>query len=154
MTFDHAFKPEMIKKMTCIDGRKLIDDAFAFVKSKGIAGDGYCIDAVVNMHAYLRRRGMETTLKRYETPFGGHWTIDTDYGEFDPTISNWKRGGMRRPKDSVPGEMYKVNRNSPHSKWEEDDDVSEYQAYQSTWLEKDDEFVSDSKTHHLLPRGT
>ena len=125
--------------------RKLVKDAFKFVKSKCIAEHGCCIEASVNMHAYLRKRGVEVQLKRYETEDGGHWTIDTPVGEFDPTISCWEKkndktnpGSLHAPEDSTPGKLYKINENSPHWKeWEEECEVDEQVAYDTVWLEEE-----------------
>ena len=80
--------------------------------------DGACIEAAVLLRECLRRRGINAELVRREMSGGrgGHWTVETPWGEVDPTCAFWPKGD--RPKDAEPGALYVVRRGrSPHGKW-------------------------------------
>ena len=117
--------------------RALIRAAFQFAQSKieDPDLDGHCIEASVWMHQYLRQRGMAAELVRYELPTGegGHWTIRTPVGEFDPTIGHWKlraANEVQRPKFARPGMLYSVTATSPHKTWAETEAIERY-AYET-----------------------
>ena len=90
----------------------------------GLSVDGACLEASVLMHQYLREHGIRAELVRREIPdAGGHWTVRTPAGEYDPTIMAWDGG--------VPG-LYTVRAESPHHEWPETK-VDEARAY-SMWF--------------------
>jgi hypothetical protein len=114
---------------------KKVGDAFEFAKRHCLVEDGKCIEASVNMHKYLKDRGVNANLWRYVLPGGdGHWTLVTPAGEFDPTIACWKAGA---PAGSACGELYRVTGQSPHVAWQQDRHVDVKAAYASTWIEQD-----------------
>lgn len=90
--------------------------------------DGYCIEASVLMHKYLSRRGVRAKLVRYATPVGGHWTIRTPEGEFDPTIGCWSD----RPPSAKCGALYAVTAKSPHRRWRKTR-TNKRAAYSAVW---------------------
>ena len=91
----------------------------------GFDVNGACLEASVLMHKYLREHGVRAELVRREMPDGGHWTIRTPAGEYDPTISAWPNAPVR-----VRG-LYLVEPDSPHHEWPETS-VDEKRAY-SFW---------------------
>ena len=81
--------------------------------------DGFCLEASVRMHKFLRERGFAARLVRYELPTGegGHWTVQTPEGEFDPTVGCWKLRGANeepKPRGARCGRLYRVTDDSPH----------------------------------------
>lgn len=97
----------------------------------GFDVNGACLEASVLMHKYLRRHGIRAELIRREHPDGGHWTIRTPAGEYDPTISAWHDA----PRDATG--LYRVSKSSPQHKWPETV-VDEERAY-AVWYGENEE---------------
>jgi hypothetical protein len=100
--------------------------------------DGFCIDASVMMHKYLRDHGVRARLVRYELPTGegGHWTIETSEGEFDPTVGCWKLRGVGeepRPRGARCDALYPVTESSPHRRRWRRTRVVERTAYETVF---------------------
>lgn len=110
---------------------KLVHEAFEFAKSKGWGHDGQCYETSAVMWDYINKHGGKAKMKRYEVndddnengyDFGGHITVWTEVGEFDPTIGCWgddhliddKVTQHWKPSDAKCGELYRV---SPHAQW-------------------------------------
>jgi len=93
--------------------------------------NGYCIEASVLMHKYLKKRGVGVRLVRYKTAVGGHWTIRTPEGEFDPTIGCWPNA-PRLARGAKCDTLYPVTDQSPHRRWKQTP-VSETTAYSTVW---------------------
>lgn len=118
---------------------KYISQAYDYAKTElartGCRVDGSCLEASVLMHKWLVEHGVDAKLVRYESPdFGGHWTVRTPAGEFDPTISAWpeaKRWGYRG--------LVRVSRNAPHTAWAEEDrhseEADEAVAYETAYVD-------------------
>ena len=93
-----------------------VEEAFRAARSAWSCDlDGACIELAVLMHAHLTARRHLATLVRRILPHGGggHWTVLTSSGEFDPTITSWSDN----PTDAAPGTLYVVRRGSPHRRW-------------------------------------
>ncbi len=89
--------------------------------------DGMCLEASVVLCERLRDEGVDARLaRRWSDEYGGHWTVCTSAGEFDPTIAWW---GDSAPKGASKGQLYEVTNVSPHAGWEKDDSVDESTAY-------------------------
>lgn len=98
---------------------------------------GGCIVASVLFAEYLRRHGIQAHLvQRSLGPGrGGHNTVRTLDGEFDPTCGWWpdERNpyDLERPADAIPHELYRVRRGqSPHGGWRQTffDEEREYEV--------------------------
>ena len=123
---------QMIRKRIKEHGNPLVPqvvrDAYrdAVAKYGGPAGDvnGFCVECATSMAEYLTARGVKASVRRYETPkYGGHWTVTTEFGEFDPTIGFWQRP---RPSGVEYGAgMHQVTETSPHANWTVDPGVGE-----------------------------
>ena len=81
--------------------------------------DGHCLEASVAMAEHLRRHRTKEVdrqrvkLVRRELADGGHWSVEVDDIEYDPTCSDWSDA----PIDAEPGTLYTVSVNSPHHGW-------------------------------------
>ena len=82
----------------------------------GVALDGGCLEASVELLCCLRATGERASLIRRELPRGqgGHWTVETANGEVDPTIGFWRTG---RPRGVPRGALYTITPASPHHRW-------------------------------------
>lgn len=103
--------------------------AAAFLAAKRIlrSMDGACLEASVFMHRQLKAEGFAVKLRRYETKeFGGHWTISTPCGEFDPTIGFWS---IAKSRWGLPARLIEVSHQTPHHTWKRTS-VDEALAYE------------------------
>lgn len=75
--------------------------------------NSYCLEACVVMVEYLNRHGQDAHLIRRNCEGDGHWTIQVNDIEYDPTCAGWPDP----PADSSPGTLYQVNDASPHHRW-------------------------------------
>ena len=73
----------------------------------------YCLEACVVMVEYLHRHGQNAQLIRRDCGGDGHWTIQVNDAEYDPTCADWPDP----PADSQAGNLYQVNSDSPHHRW-------------------------------------
>jgi len=81
--------------------------------------DGMCLEASAVLCHRLREEGEPAQMvRRWSDEHGGHWTVRTPAGEFDPTVSWWE--------DPPPGSS--VGEGSPHLDWEEDPAPNEREA--------------------------
>lgn len=79
--------------------------------------DGYCLEASALMWLDLREHGQARAI-RYDIGDGeGHWTIEYEGVEYDPTIAFWSIA-KGRPRDAAPRCLYVVADDSPHAAWE------------------------------------
>jgi hypothetical protein len=101
-------------------------DVLSALKDIGITNlDGMCLEASCLLCAAIRSCGQKATLiRRWSDEFGGHWSVKTPKGEFDPTIAYWDNA----PANAIKGHLYKVTKNSPHANWERDSSASETEA--------------------------
>jgi hypothetical protein len=86
--------------------------------------NGFCLEVSQELASRLRDSGHEAYARRYsQTPdkkaeggdYGGHWTVVTPAGEFDPTITHWSEP---RPNGiTYDQSLYPVTAKSPHAKW-------------------------------------
>ena len=88
--------------------------------------NGMCLEVSALFQRYLEQAGIHSQLRRRDAEHGGHWTVETDNGEFDPTIAFW---GEDSPEDAEPGRLYRVNNESPHHSWADDPSVDEGVAH-------------------------
>jgi hypothetical protein len=65
------------------------------------------------MVEYLHRHGRHARLIRRNLDSGGHWTIELNKTEYDPTCADWPDP----PPNSHPGTLYQINPESPHHAW-------------------------------------
>lgn len=84
--------------------------------------NGYCLEASVVMAEHLRRhrtREADRRIKlvRRKIVNDGHWTVEVDGQEYDPTCAYWDWTGARVPVGLVPRELYEVSPRSPHRFW-------------------------------------
>lgn len=103
-----------------LESKTIINQSFEFAQSRGLGNEGECIETSATMCNFIRKNGEKCNLKRYESTskdfFGGHWTLITPYGEFDPTIGCSK--SKIKPNQSKCGELYSVKPNSrPYNNW-------------------------------------
>lgn len=87
----------------------MVKTAYALaIKEIGDSLDGYCVEAVAIMWKFLRSKRIEAVAVRRNMGKGeGHWTIQVNGIEYDPTY-NWWSGGK---------DLYVVGKGSPHLNW-------------------------------------
>lgn len=73
---------------------------------------GYCIEMVALMYRWLKEHGYQPVVNRRnmgpsDDDYNGHWTIELDGVEFDPTYTAW---------EGEP-DLYEVTPESPHHQW-------------------------------------
>jgi hypothetical protein len=74
----------------------------------------FCLEASVVMVEYLHRHGHpHAHLIRRNCDGDGHWTIQLNKVEYDPTCADWPDP----PPDSIPRTLYQVTQESPHHAW-------------------------------------
>lgn len=74
----------------------------------------FCLEASVVMVEYLQRHGQhDAHLIRRNCDGNGHWTIQLNRVEYDPTCAYWPDP----PPDSLPQTLYQVTPESPHHTW-------------------------------------
>ena len=84
--------------------------AIATLRAAGVDPDGGCLEASVLMYEDLRYhgRGRARLVRREHESIGGHWTVEFDGVEYDPTIKFW-HGGR--------GGLHVVGPGDPHHDW-------------------------------------
>jgi len=75
--------------------------------------DSFCLEASAIMMIELP--GAVAIRRELPEDAGGHWTVEWDGDEYDPTIGWWKKD---RPKDVTPGCLYVLDESSAHHDWE------------------------------------
>lgn len=89
--------------------------------------NGMCLELSALFQHRLSQAGIPARLRRRDSDeHGGHWTVETDEGEFDPTIAFW---GEHAPEGAESGRLYRVHDESPHHNWEDDPAVDEGVAH-------------------------
>ena len=73
----------------------------------------YCLEASVVIVEYLHRHGQNAKLIRRNCEGDGHWTIQVNESEYDPTCADWPDP----PANSQAGTLYQVKSDSPHHHW-------------------------------------
>lgn len=81
--------------------RDAYEHARATVEAAGLTMHGVCLEASVLMYDELRRHGRAKLVRRESDTIGGHWTVEFDGVEYDPTIEFW---------DDGPGGLHVVGR--------------------------------------------
>jgi hypothetical protein len=76
--------------------------------------NSFCLEACVVMVEYLQRHGQhQARLIRRNYDGDGHWTIELNKIEYDPTCSDWPDP----PPNSIPRTLYQIIPDSPHHTW-------------------------------------
>lgn len=74
----------------------------------------FCLEASVVMVEFLHRHGhRDAHLIRRNYDGDGHWTIELNKVEYDPTCADWPDP----PPKSIPHTLYQVTSQSPHHTW-------------------------------------
>lgn len=113
--------------------------------------NGMCLELSALFQYRLSQADIPARLRRrYSDEHGGHWTVETDDGEFDPTIAFW---GKHAPEGSEPGSLYRVHDESPHHGWEDDAAVDEGVAHELAREEFDVDDLDELVSIHAPRRG-
>jgi hypothetical protein len=75
----------------------------------------FCLEASVVMVEYLHRHGQRNArlIRRNCGDGDGHWTIQLNKVEYDPTCADWPDP----PPTSLPRTLYQITPESPHHAW-------------------------------------
>jgi hypothetical protein len=74
----------------------------------------FCLEASVVMVEYLHRHGQHNAhLIRRNCDGDGHWTIQLNRVQYDPTCADWPDP----TPNSIPRTLYQITQESPHHAW-------------------------------------
>ena len=113
--------PRRTPRRACANIPRFIREAYEEAQRElGKDLNGFCLEASWLMVEWLNAHGYGPAVAiRYELPDGdGHWTLQVDDVEYDPTIAFWKASEEYRPKDALRNCIYVVHGTSPHNDWD------------------------------------